>query len=99
MLVLLSGTWGSSQKARQAKASFHNRLHARAPAEEAAAAAGCEGFLGAGGKAESSLAFPHTDAEVASAAALPPVWVFAFPTAQAGEPRFTGGVRADAQQK
>lgn len=89
MLVLLSGTQRSSQKARQAKASLHNQLRAQALAEEAAAA-GCKGSSGAGGRAEPLLASPRTHTEVASGTTLPPVWVFAVLTAQAAEPLFTG---------
>lgn len=90
MLVLLSGTQQSSQKARQAKASLHNELHARALAEEVTAAAGCEGSLGADGRAKSSLAAPCTRAEVGSGAALPATWVFAVPAMQPAKFLFTG---------
>lgn len=88
MLVLLSGMQRSSQKARQAKATLHNQPRSRSLAEEVAA--GCKGSPGAGGGAESSLASPRTQAEVGSGATMPPLRVFAVPTARAATSRSTG---------
>lgn len=65
--------------------------------EEAAAAARCEVFPSAGGKADSSLASPHTDTKVGSGAVLLPMGVFAIPTAQAAKTLL--GHQAGSQQK
>lgn len=52
-------------------------------AEEEAAAARCEVFPSAGGRADSSLASPYT--KMGSGAVLLPIGVFAIPTAQAAK--------------